>query len=408
MNEKNREMTPEAQQPEGGALGDAEQEFAALKAELAALRSSSSRGWKINAIFFVVLIAVIATYLYFLIYKPLSEVLEPSTLVQMAFSRVDDALMAQGAPKMDSGQLPDWAVKQLNARVPELVQQNLKPRLQDIQAKFPEYREKWTREISGQVPQLLDGGMTRLQQDLLPWAREQLLVWLDTKLDELLAKADETIDQAVAQVIDTHEESIKLLGKENVPRLRKALADAFEQQMGELLDPMFGGLDKKIADLTRQMQELVDRMDSGQLDQSDMLTIRLIQLTRALFTSFREKGIPGEPQGGVLQQLQQSLEKLGLGKPLSVGVTRQVQAAGPFLNVEDLDLSNVPEDQRDKVRAEIEKTLQQARAQTRGGPGAGRTPPGDREARAKAEAMRKGAEARRRAEQAHAGEAAAQ
>lgn len=390
MNERNPEMTPESEEPKGGVPQDVRENLAALAGEMNAMEKAAARTWKITAALFAILIVFVAGYMYLGIYRLLKEYLDPETLVQMGITQVNTVLAANfGAPGIDSGALPQWAATTLKQKTPEFMQTTVRPELERLQAQLPEYREKWTAEVEAQAPQLMNDAVDYLQSDLLPQANKTLISFVDRSVDKLLDKVDEEIGGAVGEVITASQDSIADLSADSMPRLRAALEESFEEQMGEVLDAMFEKLDETVAEVGDHMTELLRKRKAEELEHVDMLELRLIQLTRALFTPLREAPLEAEAPG-LIEQIMNELRKLQIAEPVQIQVRRSIEAGA------ELDLSHIPEEEREKVRKAIEEGRRKAAEARRGGPPPGAGPPPDVQKRIEEE-RRKGEEAARKA-----------
>ncbi|MCK4283017.1 MAG: hypothetical protein KAX44_01775, partial [Candidatus Brocadiae bacterium] len=162
------------------------------------------------------------------------------------------------------------------------------------------------------------------------------------------------------------DDSLALISQDE--RLRLSLEEAFEEEMGEVLDMLFTDLDKKIAKVGGDIGDLIGKMDAGTLDKRDMLELRLIQITNALFTSLVE-AVPAAEGEDIFQQLMNRLKELKLEAPARRRIGVDVMTG------EAPDLSAVPEEFREEVRKQIQEAreaAQKAAGDLPGGPGAPR------------------------------------
>jgi len=285
MSEQSNVPAPEPEQAAGAVPEAVADELGALAAELEQFRSAAARSWKTSLVAFVILLAVIASYLYFVVYKPLKDKLQPATIVQIAVSTVDNALSEHfGAPSLDSGQLPTWAATQLKARLPDLVSKQLEPKLAELKAELPKWREKLVQEARKNLPQHVDKAAAWIETDALPFVSDRLTEATLDRLDQLLTQAEANVEKALSEMIRLHKDSMKNLQPENLSQLTAMFEEAFEKQLSPIVDDGFKKINVAIRRVDKGMQELVKRYQAGKLSRRDKLEIRLIQLIRALFS----------------------------------------------------------------------------------------------------------------------------
>ncbi|KPK60777.1 MAG: hypothetical protein AMK73_08045 [Planctomycetes bacterium SM23_32] len=383
MNERISEMAPESEEPRGGIPQSVADDIAVLAAELKAAEKRAATGWKVTAVVWVILLAVIAGYLYALVYRPLKDRLEAEAIIQMGVSAVNNALAQQGVPDIESPQLASWAAGELKRLAPQVMQERVKPRLLDLQDQLPALRAKYAAQIRLRAPDLMDEGVAKFESDLLPRANEALVSWLDQKLDELLDQVDEDLNRAISQMVADVTTNVDTA--RDPDKMRAALSSALEEAMGPIMDQMFENLDEKVATVRGKMRGLVRDYWADNLSQTDKLELRLVQLVRALFSKV---GREQAEEPGAFAELRALLE--GIEMPGMARMEIQRRAALPEFHIEDVDLSNVPADQRDNVRAAIEAGRKMAAAAA--GAAAAPSPPSAAE-EAMREAARKAAEA---------------
>ncbi len=367
MNEKNTEMTPQAEESRGGAP----QDLSALAAEVSAMEKKAASSWKIALVGWAILLAIIFSYLNFwLLQSVIKPAVQPAELVALGFVAVDAGLESRGLSPLESSDLVDEVTRLLKERVPIVIEEQVRPRLVDLQERLPELREEWTEEVRQKAPELMADAVDRLQADLLPKAHDTLLEFVRTRVDDTLAQVEETIDRAVGEVVDSTDQSIIDLADNETLRLN--LEVAFEEQMGEVLDALFTDLDKTVAEAGRGIRELVAKMDAGTLEKRDMLELRAIQLTRALFTSLREAVPEAEGEGeDFFQKLMGTLKDLKIEPAARRTILLDArEGVAP-------DLSQVPEELREEVRKEAQEfreAAQKAAGDLPGAPEAGAAP----------------------------------
>lgn len=406
MSENISEKAPESEEPQGGVPQGVADGIAVLAGEVRAAERKASAGWKISAIVWCIILAVIFSYLYFWLYRTwLKPAVEPQRLVGLGMVGMNIILEGQGLPRLDSGDLPVQLAQRLKDQAPGLIQDQLKPRLRELEADLPKHRRELAQWVRENASDLVDRGMERLQNELLPAASEQAVQLVDEKVDEVLAQVDEDIDRVMGDVIS--ETLANIDDVKDAETVRTAMELAFEDAMGEVLDELFEGLDEKVAQVREKMQTLVEKQRTGNLTHKDRLELRMIQLVRELFKEATlEEAAEGE---GIAEQLRRIWSELGgleLPEATEVEARRAIEAGvrrpGVSAQPADIDLSTVPEAQRARIRAAIERGMAGARRAPEAVPTTTDMPEEAREAaeeaRAKAEeARKKGEEARAKA-----------
>ena len=138
MSEQNVEKSGGAGVPQDVADG-----IAQIAVEVHGFGEAARRGWKVTAISFGVVLAIIALYLKFFVYDfMVTEYSKPEILVSTVLNMVDDALTSAQLPTVDSGQLPDWAIRKLAAQAPSVVHEYLKPQIEAQVKRLPELRHE--------------------------------------------------------------------------------------------------------------------------------------------------------------------------------------------------------------------------------------------------------------------------
>jgi hypothetical protein len=353
MNEKISEMAPESEEPKGGVPQGVADDIAVLAAEIRAAERRAATGWKVTALVWVIILVVIASYLYALVYKPLKEQLEPETLVQMGITTATDALKANVDPSMpniDSPQMAGWLATKLETAAPQVMQEHVKPQLLDLQARLPELRAQYAADIRRRAPELMEQGLRQFENEMLPQASDYFVSWLDTHLDQLMTQVDQDLQRAVGEMLVDVTRDVETLDQVQV--MRERLRMAFEDAMGPVMDEMFEGLDQKVADVRGGMEELIDDYQHGRLSHKEKLEIRLVQLVRELF-----RGAAAKPstEPGIIDELQGLLSDLEMPEATRTEILRGAARPGPMP-----DLSGVPAELRDKVRTSIEDARRRA------------------------------------------------
>lgn len=365
MSENISEKAPESEEPQGGIPQGVADGIAVLAGEVRAAERKASAGWKISAIVWCIILAVIFSYLYFWLYRTvLKPAVEPQRLVGLGKLGIDIVLEGQGLPTLDSAQLPDQLAQRLKDQAPGLIQDQLKPRLRQLEADLPKHRRELAQWVRENASDLVDQGVERLQNDLLPAAGEQAVQLVDQKVDELLAQVDEDIDRVIGDVIS--ETLANIDDVRDAETVRTAMELAFEDAMGEVLDELFEGLDEKVGQVREKMQTLVEKQRTGNLTHKDRLELRMIQLVRALFKEATlEEAVEGEGIAEQLRRIWSELGGLGLPEATEVEARRAIEAGvrrpGARVQPADIDLSSVPEAERARVRAAIERGMVGAR-----------------------------------------------
>jgi len=360
MNERNPQMSPEAQEPGSGLPQDLMDELMVLAQEVRAVEAKAARGWKVALAGWVIFLVVVFSYLYFGVYRAvIVPIFEPGTLVQMGMGLANGALEKQGLPEVGSAEFASRLADRLEVGIPALVQQQLKPQLIALQEQLPERRIELTQKFRANAPQIMDDAVDYFEGNMLPRLHDTLLTTVGERVDEVLERVDETIGEAVTQVIVTHWDSMAVVGPDQMSELREGLANTFEQQMGPVLDEMFKGTDESVAEVRREIEKLVERYKSQTLTADDMRVIRLIQLCLALFKSMKEA--PPEVQESIYDQFMSQLRDLGIGAAAREQIGREVQA-GVTPDLSDLS----PEEREAAMKAFKESQRLAAEAQAQG------------------------------------------
>jgi hypothetical protein len=284
MNDKNTEMATE--EPKG-ISGDLASELSQLSADVQALAKSASRAWKTTALVFVILLAIIAGYLYAIVYKPLKGYAqEPDTIVQIgvtaAMEAANSQLRAHGIADVPDADLHTWLATEAKRMAPGLVEERIKPLAEEQLANLPELRQQLTEQLKVQAPDLRQKAVAFVRDDALPRAREALMNEAQKQTDQALDQLNEGITAMVIDLVESTQENQALMS--DADSLQKALEDSIEEQMGPTLDMMFEAIDNGLEMAKFRLGEMLDAYGAGRItDQVDMLEFRIVQLTVALF-----------------------------------------------------------------------------------------------------------------------------
>jgi hypothetical protein len=389
MSEMNPETSPEPQKSKGGIPQDVADDVAVLAGEIRAMESKAAGAWKIAAVVWIILLAVIAGYLS-VIYGKLKDRLTPDVVIELGIGQVNSLLAGYGAPEIDSPMLPEWLAGELKAQAPIVLKERLKPMLEDLQQRLPELRQEFTERAKAEAPVLMDQAVDRLETDLLPRANDALMKLVEEQVEELIQQVEEGLDAAVAQVVADVKTSTDDLA--DAEKMQAAMAAAFEEAMGPILDEMFAQLDDKVAVVRSGMESLSQKRRAGALTHKERLEVRLIQLIRALF-----EGAAYEEAAEVetwADELTAALKEYGLDMDIQLDIRESVRAGM------QPDLSRVPEEMREGVEKSVLRA-QEARKAALSRVGG---PPSEVKARAEEAAKRAAETAEKRREAAEEGE----
>lgn len=366
--------TNAANEPAGGVPQAVADELAQLASEVRAMEQKANRSWKTTAIAFIVLLAVIATYLNFLVYQPIKSRLDEESIVALVFAHINSMLVGAGAKALDDPTLADWAVDELRKKAPTLMKEHAQPFIEDSMKKLPEWRKKIVEEVQKKGPGTLDKGVAAAQKDLLPkarqWAVERGIEVANTHLDQLEGQ----MDTVVGSIIDAHIKTMKDLTPENQDVLKRAMEQSLEEQLAPTLDPMFEGITRGMDSTQDGLKDLVAKLDSGNLTHEDKLEIGLVQLTYALFQL--KASTPEEGGMGLWDQLQQMIQQgsQGLGVTTVPSTPATSSRPRPMVSTAEaiqgkinalqaaLASPDTPEDQKKSLQEQIDAAKQQLEA----------------------------------------------
>jgi hypothetical protein len=332
-------------------------DIAALAADVSAMSRRAARAWKMTAVIWVILLCVITSYLYLLVYKPLKEFLTPENVLQMGVTMLNRAVQQAGGPASieEPSQVSNWASGELKKVAPVLMRQHLKPFLDTQIARLPDLRKQWTDRFRDQGSVWINDAVQYFGDSVLPEGNKALLSLVDSKVDDLLTQFGGQVDTIVDQIVAEQKETWGQFkeGGANNAELRGKLEGAFEEAMGPVLDEVLKGLDEKVADAGKGIQDLVDKYKAKTLDHHETLEVRLIQLTAALFQGALEEA---QNQPGTLDQLREALKKIGMPvaeQEAAVEHARESAPQGRAMSIDEM-LQNVPEDRREEARKALE------------------------------------------------------
>ncbi len=309
MSEDKNATTPEPEAQKGEVPQGVADELNALAADLRRHQQAADRAWKVAALVSALLLLVIAGYLFLGIYNRfVKQVAEPENLTQMVINVGDEALQRQGYPSLED---PDFAAKvgaMLSERAPEIMQQRVRPKVEQMLADLPQHRMDLTKKIQAQAPQLVDEAVERIQTEWLPQAAEGMKARLVEVVGQILEQQHQDIDRLISGVLAQHAQNMEALAADDpqqLARLRSAMEATFEQDMGYLMDAVFEAIDAGLASTQDGLEDLVARHKHGNLTKEQQLEVDLIRLVYALF---EQKGLePEESLEGVLDRLSEAL-----------------------------------------------------------------------------------------------------
>lgn len=192
MNEQN---TPERseQKPEGTGKqvsGGLREQIDEVSAEIDRVSAQAARRWKINALIFGLILAVIFSYLYFGIYRALDE---------MGLTTVEGAA-DMGVSNL-SYYLPTWRdqiVTHMKDNADNYLNDYVAPRLQEQLEKLPDHRERLLSYLEDHSDEWLGRLDEELDKELgdLPSRRKQLVQYLNENAEDWVGQLDPTLEDA--------------------------------------------------------------------------------------------------------------------------------------------------------------------------------------------------------------------
>jgi len=379
MNDQNANVTPEPEEQNAGVPQAVADDVAAVAAELDAFARGASRGWKISAIGFLIILAIIAGYLKFFVYNMIVVgFTEPDILFQTGIGVLDQAMGAAGMPTLDSGQLPRWMADRAKDYGVTLINDQIKPQVLDLKAQLPQKRRELVAQAKAQLPGWIDDGISRLETELVPDAIKSVSDELSGRLDEVLDQLDEQLNQLVDQLLQIHGD--KILAMQEDDEVAQAVEKALEQNMGYYLDQVFKKVDPHIANAADALEDLVQ---SKQKTDQQRLELRIIQLVYHMYGKFavEDKGVkgatpkPGEAQlrGPAMPPLEEILKEMSAEerKALDAAVQKRMDEETKSLTTAD----GKPVQLSDEEKAALRKTILEGLVQDMQGVGLPAAPP---------------------------------
>ncbi|MFO7959298.1 MAG: hypothetical protein R6X33_19620 [Candidatus Brocadiia bacterium] len=335
------EKTPEPEATEGEVPQGVADGLAALSTDVRTLAQMTARGWKITAVVFIVLLIVIAGYLGY-IRARLGGLVDAESVVGMGFDRVN-AMLEQnyGAPHIASDQMPKWVAGRLEEMAPQVMNDQVRPLLQDVSGRLPEIRQEMVARIEANAPQYVDKGMTWFTDEMLPQAEDTFIREMKRATSQIVDRVEEDLERIVAEVMEQHQEDLRTLSPEQMPQIRRAMEAEIEEKMGPILDEMFEGVGQHLRSVRTHMQELVNDYKAERLTYDDRLEIQLIRLVRQLFEL---KAIQqDEPTESLFQSLMQRFDISELGEPVREDIRQAVPEGA-------VNWQEIPAEDRETVR----------------------------------------------------------
>jgi len=379
MNDQNANVTPEPEEQNAGVPQAVADDVAAVAAELDAFARGASRGWKISAIGFLIILAIIAGYLKFFVYNMIVVgFTEPDILFQTGIGVLEQAMGAAGMPTLDSGQLPRWMADRAKDYGVTLINDQIKPQVLDLKAQLPQKRRELVAQAKAQLPGWIDDGISRLETELVPDAIKSVSDELSGRLDEVLDQLDEQLNQLVDQLLQIHGD--KILAMQEDDEVAQAVEKALEQNMGYYLDQVFKKVDPHIANAADALEDLVQ---SKQKTDQQRLELRIIQLVYHMYGKFavEDKGVkgatpkPGEAQlrGPAMPPLEEILKEMSAEerKALDAAVQKRMDEETKSLTTAD----GKPVQLSDEEKAALRKTILEGLVQDMQGVGLPAAPP---------------------------------
>ncbi len=263
---------------------DLARDLARTREEVLRIGDRAEIGWKVSAVLFGIVLAIIAGYLKFLVYdQVVVEFTQPDILTAQTINMVNDALVNAGAPELESGELPEWGAEKAIAKAPDIVENHVRPIVEEQLARLPELRQDLTARAEEELPKAIDDAVNGLANQTLPQARQALLDEVSKRLDQVLDETDRILSEIVGQVIVEQKDNIKVLRDQEV--LQEAMAITFEDQIGEYVDEVFASVEPHIASSADTMEHLVREPDKTD---KEKLELRILQLVYELYTQVAE------------------------------------------------------------------------------------------------------------------------
>lgn len=332
---------PEPEATEGEVPQSVADGLAALSTDVRTMAQMTARGWKITAVVFIVLLIVIAGYLGYIRAK-MGELMDAQSVVGMGFDRVN-AMLEQnyGAPDIASDQMPQWVAGRLEEMAPQVMNDQVRPLLEDVSGRLPEIRQEMVARFEANAPQYVNKGMTWFTEEMLPQAEDTFIREMKQATSQVVDRVEEDLERIVAEVMEQHQEDLRTLSPEQMPQIRQTMEAEIEEKMGPILDQMFEGVGQHLRNARAHMRELVNDYKAESLNYDQRLEIQLIRLVQQLFEL---KAIQhDEPTESLFQSLMQRFDISELGEP----VREEIRQAVPEGAV---NWQEIPAEDRETVR----------------------------------------------------------
>ncbi|MCD6415457.1 MAG: hypothetical protein J7M08_02015 [Planctomycetes bacterium] len=275
-------MTPEHESPAGAVPESLSQEIAALRNETVAMARAASRSWKITGIVFVIVVAVIATYMGF-IRRGLKQYLSADAVVQMGVNRLDDVLSQHGAPSVTSGEWANWVSDRLEEKAPEWTEDFVRPQIEQLQKSLPQMRKQLVEKFKAQGAAYVDSTVDWAVKEGLPDIRKKVLAEMEGQANDVMDNLEAQLGIIVLTALQEHQDNLKNLRAQDWSQYRVKMEAELERELGPILDEAFPKIENAIVSVEQQTEGLVAAYEAGQLAHEQELEVQLIRVIRALF-----------------------------------------------------------------------------------------------------------------------------
>lgn len=264
--------------------------------EIRAYEAKAANSMRMSVVVFTVLALAIAGYFKFLVYDyVVVGYTEPETVVPMAEGMINGVLEANELPTLESSRVVEWARDKAKDAAPGLIEEHLRPVVEEQLASLPKRRAEFIRQLDEQAPQAVDDMLETWRGETLPQIRLSLREQIDAQADQILGELDEVIADTIDDVVASQEGNIKDLTDKEV--LREAMTLAFEDHLGDYVDEIFVAVDPHLAGAADAMEKVVRKEDKSMREK---LELRVIQLMYALYDEYVgqiEEGYEVRPLG---------------------------------------------------------------------------------------------------------------
>jgi len=299
------------------ALEGVRREAQELEAAVEQMTAAAARRWKVNAVVFGVIILVIASYLYFLVYRNVKDWLnleyDVKTAIDVAHGHLDEfkndflrkleedsdyyvdtyvgkhlqsitenlptwraeltanlnsnveANLAQLDPYLE--QLVTEIPRQADEAIERLMAQSdtfgaeLESRLDQARAKIPHWCRKASEQLVAQAPEIVD---------------EHVVPWLEEFQAQIPAKRDELIEELKGKAPAAMDWLYEQLTTQGLPRVRSLVRNAVDKAADDMMEQVASTLDEAVDQVVADSKEFVDLLRDQDLH----------KLTEALEESF--------------------------------------------------------------------------------------------------------------------------